>query len=81
MKTIAEAAEGFLYLVSSYQNHFSPSFVVSIDFVIGQLQHSLILCFAICILKQVSSVGVTGARASVNPRVESLLHEIKKVRR
>lgn len=29
----------------------------------------------------VSSVGVTGARPSVNPRVESLLHEIKQVTR
>ncbi|KAF9602774.1 hypothetical protein IFM89_030930 [Coptis chinensis] len=41
MKLIVEAAEGFVYLVSS--------------------------------------VGVTGARASVNPRVQSLLHEIKEV--
>jgi tryptophan synthase alpha subunit len=32
-------------------------------------------------IMKVSVVGVTGARATVNPRVEDLLKEIRQVRR
>lgn len=76
MKAIVEASEGFVYLVR---------FVTILPPPPSHPNHSIILLSTDQKLTvsyfeyQVSSVGVTGARASVSEKVETLLREIKKV--
>lgn len=69
MEAIADVAEGFLYLVRASVNYAKFS-----CFSVFCINHFIYLIYI-----QVSSLGVTGTRASISGKVEALLKEIKEV--
>jgi indole-3-glycerol-phosphate lyase len=71
MREVTEASDGFVYLVRARTNPNSCAWIS----LITPASFSQTIVY----ITQVSVNGVTGPRANVNARVESLIQEVKQV--